>query len=277
MLFPCPNHGFRTFEGAQVGSVPPNRVLDKRTESARERRAWDKVRRADIKYGRQLRSVAVQIGNIIAALSPDGVADVPLVEQAMRRYSEMLEPWAKAVGGAMIMDVSRRDEAVWASLAQDMSRGLREEILTAPMQEANRLLLAEQVKLIKSMPTEAAERVHHLTQEALVSGKRASEVAKEIMRSGDVTKSRATLIARTEVARTASGMVQARATHVGSEGYIWRTAMDRDVRKSHKQMRGKFVPWTRPPVLDKMTGHAGQFPNCRCYPEPVVPDFKDIN
>jgi uncharacterized protein with gpF-like domain len=37
-------------------------------------------------------------------------------------------------------------------------------------------------------------------------------------------------------------------------------------------MEGKFVTWDDPPTLDGMKGHAGQFPNCRCYPEPVIPE-----
>jgi SPP1 gp7 family putative phage head morphogenesis protein len=158
-----------------------------------------------------------------------------------------------------------------------MSRALKDEIRTAPTGEALRRLLDEQVHLITSLPLDAAERVHEIATKQLYSGDRADVLAKQILRSGDVSKSRANLIARTEVARAASGLVQARATHVGSEGYVWRTANDRDVRKSHKGMSGKFVRWDSPPVLDKMRGHAGQFPNCRCYPEPVVPDFKDIN
>ena len=36
-------------------------------------------------------------------------------------------------------------------------------------------------------------------------------------------------------------------------------------------MEGKFVRWDSPPTLDGMTGHAGEFPNDRCYPEPVIP------
>ena len=31
------------------------------------------------------------------------------------------------------------------------------------------------------------------------------------------------------------------------------------------------MPWDSPPTLDGMKGHAGEFPNCRCYPEPVIP------
>lgn len=260
------NHGYETFGNYRWADRKGKR------ESARERAAFNSVRRAEIKYSRQLRSVAEQIGIIIRTMSPNGVADVPLIEATMEKYSIMLKPWAKAVGAGMLADVSRRDEAVWASLSRDMSYALREEIKRAPTGEALKRLLDEQVNLITSLPTRAAQRVHKLALEARVDGSRASSIAKEIMRSGDVTKSRANLIARTEVARTASGLVQARATYVGSEGYIWRTAQDSDVRKSHKKMSGKFVRWDQPPVTDNLVGHAGQLPNCRCYPEPVLPE-----
>ncbi|MGN5479510.1 phage minor head protein [Cupriavidus basilensis] len=58
---------------------------------------------------------------------------------------------------------------------------------------------------------------------------------------------------------------------IGSPGYFWRTSGDKDVRDSHRDMEGKFVEWDKPPTLDGMTGHAGCFPNCRCYPEPALP------
>nr|WP_246374794.1 phage minor head protein [Pseudochelatococcus contaminans] len=132
--------------------------------------------------------------------------------------------------------------------------------------------MAEQVRLITSLPSEAAQRVHDLTIEGITQGTRASEIAKKIMEAGDVTASRANMIARTEVSRTATLLTQARAEYVGSDGYIWRTSGDSDVRPSHKAMNGKFVRWSELPELDGMVGHAGALPNCRCYPEPVIPD-----
>jgi uncharacterized protein with gpF-like domain len=68
-------------------------------------------------------------------------------------------------------------------------------------------------------------------------------------------------------------LTQARAEHIGSEGYIWRTSNDSDVRHSHKEMNGRYVRWDTPPRLsDGTVTHAGQIYNCRCYPEPVIPD-----
>lgn len=135
-------------------------------------------------------------------------------------------------------------------------------------------IIAEQVKYIKSLPLEAADRVYDIQNraiEAAVTGGRAEHFAKEIAASGDIAKSRAALIARTELGRATGALDQARALSIGSNGYIWRTAEDGDVRHSHREMEGKFVEWGKPPTLDGMTGHAGEFPNCRCYKEIVFP------
>lgn len=178
----------------------------------------------------------------------------------------------------MLREVNRRDEAAWAEYTRELSRALRTEIRTAPTGAAMQALLAEQVTLIKSIPLDAAKRVHVLTLEALEDGSRASQIAKEIMRSGQVAESRANLIAHTEVARTASTLTEARALNVGSPGYIWRTSLDSDVREDHRELEGQFVPWDKPPIADKRTGrraHAGCIYGCRCYPEPVIPDGED--
>ncbi|NII73252.1 SPP1 gp7 family putative phage head morphogenesis protein [Dyella sp. SG562] len=191
----------------------------------------------------------------------------------LRNYSEALTGWATRTAATMLEDVNRRDRQAWQELAAEMSHELQQEIRHAPTGVAMRGLLDEQVTLIKSMPLDAAKRVHELTLKGLEDSTRASEIAKEIAASGQVTASRANLIARTEVARSASVLTQARAEHVGSDGYIWRTAGDGDVRHSHKQMNGKFVRWDSPPKLsDGTTTHAGQIYNCRCYPEPVLPE-----
>ncbi|AHX12932.1 head morphogenesis protein [Dyella jiangningensis] len=191
----------------------------------------------------------------------------------LQRYSEALTGWATRTATRMLVEVDARDRLSWAELAGEMSRELRREIQAAPTGELFQALLNEQVTLIKSIPLDAAQRVHELTIKGLEDSTRASEIAKEIGRSGEVATSRANLIARTEVARTASTLTQSRAEHVGSEGYIWRTSGDLDVRDSHKQMNGKFVRWDDPPTLsDGTKTHAGQIYNCRCYPEPVLPE-----
>ena len=133
--------------------------------------------------------------------------------------------------------------------------------------------LNDQVTLIKSLPLEAAQRVHDLTILGLSDSTRAKEIAKEIYDTGKVTRSRATMIARTEVGRTATELTKVRAQAAGITHYIWRTSGDSDVRKSHRKMNGKVIAFSKAPEVDPGKHyHAGSFPNCRCYPEPIIPE-----
>jgi SPP1 gp7 family putative phage head morphogenesis protein len=176
----------------------------------------------------------------------------------------------------MLADVNAIDRNAWDAHTKEMGQAIGDEIRNAPVGDTLRALQAEQVTLIKSLPLEAAQRVHTMTLKGIEDGTRYADIAAEIRRTGDVTESRATLIARTEVARAASQLTQARATHAGSDGYVWRTSHDGDVRSSHREMEGKFVRWDSPPLLsDGTRTHAGQIFNCRCWPEPVLPDLKD--
>ena len=230
-------------------------------------------RRAHIQYARRLSQVAKQVGDIVHGVAPDGIiADVNELMAMLNSYADLLHPWANSVASRMIADVSRRDAAAWVKHGKLIGQSLREEIANAPTGAAMRASLAEQVQYITSIPREAAERLHTLTIEGISKGTRAREIAAEIMRSGEVSKSSAMRLARKGVSSTATALTEARAVHIGSEGYIWRTSRDADVRKSHKEMEGKFVPWKSPPTLDGFTAHCGQFANCRCFPEPQIPD-----
>lgn len=228
--------------------------------------------RAERQYQSSLSQVARQVGSIINGFPPGDPAAEPTITTMLDRYADLLNDWAVSTASKMLVEVNQQDRKAWAVMTENMSKALRDEIRNAPTGQVMQGLLAEQVTLIKSIPLDAAKRVHELTLQGIEGGARSSEIAKEIQRSGEVSESKAKVIARTEVSRTASALVEARARSVGSEGYIWRTSGDSDVRHSHAEMNGKFVRWDSPPTLDKMTGHAGCFPNCRCYPEPVIPE-----
>lgn len=212
---------------------------------------------------------------ILKAVAPDGYIERKLgsFTRAMERYAETLEPWAEAVAEYMVRDTDQRIRKLWKQHAKELGKEIRQELDSAPTGFYMRELMNRQIGYIKSIPLEAAQRVHRLAIGAQASGARASEIAKEILRTEDVTLARANLIARTEVARASSALTQARARYAGSEGYVWRTAGDADVRDEHAEMEGKYVRWdTRPLLANGRRAHAGEEPNCRCYPEPVFPE-----
>ena len=223
-------------------------------------------------YARALRGVAKEVGKLVIGYSPTDQLSVEKLRRALRAYSEILGPWALNLSAKILKSVENQDLNAWRRHSKLMAYSLRQELLNAPTGEALKKLMDEQVTLIQSIPLEAADRVHNLVVENLMRSARADEIAQKIMQTESVAKSRATLIARTEIARAASILVQVRAQYVESPGYVWKTSKDLLVRKSHKEMDGKYVEWNNPPTLDKMIGHAGGFPNCRCWPDPIIPE-----
>ncbi|KAB2830176.1 phage head morphogenesis protein [Escherichia coli] len=231
-------------------------------------------RQAEIRYRTSLRRIARAVGDIVNGRYDGSNDSITEIIAALERYSEIITPWATKVAENFTADLTQQNEKVWRQHSKNISRELRNLVESAPVGQVMQSIIAEQVKYIKSLPLEAADRVYDIQNraiEAAVTGGRAEHFAKEIAASGDIAKSRAALIARTELGRATGALDQARALSIGSNGYIWRTAEDGDVRHSHWEMEGKFVEWGKPPTLDGMTGHAGEFPNCRCYKEIVFP------
>lgn len=228
------------------------------------------------RYEKQLRAVARHVGSIIEGWdwSVDTAHEItPIVTHMLESYAKQLLPWAITSATRMIKDVDTQATKAWVDHSINLSTHLRHEIRSTHTGEQFRTLLAEQVGLIQSIPLDAAQRVNELTIRGIEGGMRQSEMVQEIMKSGSVSKSKAVLIARTEVARTSASLTQVRAQNAGSTHYIWRTANDTDVRSSHHAMEGKIVAWDAPPSFpDGHSYHAGCFCNCRCWSEVIFSD-----
>ena len=218
--------------------------------------------------------MARQVGNLVESYQ-SGIYGLPTLTQLLQAYARELAPWATRIASRMLGDVDARDRAAWSALGNAISAQLHQDIRNAPVGQRMRELLGLQVSLIQSIPIEAAQRVHELATKARIEGTRAKAISEEIARTGAVTESRAMLIARTEVSRAATTLVQARAEAIASTHFIWRTSLDGAVREDHRKLEGKTFAWDDPPVADSRTGeHAlpGAIYNCRCYAEPVISD-----
>lgn len=244
-----------------------------------KRGRWQAARASELAYNSRLRAVARVVSDILKGyVNPlDTLASIHLdaIHTALEKYADLIAPWARTVARYMITDVARRNERQWFENSKEMARALRAELREAPSGMLFSALQDDQVELITSLPLKASRRVHDLTQQALIDSRRASDIAKDILATGKVTEARARLIARTEVSRTQSNLTQARAMFAGSQGYIWRSSKDSDVRPTHQAMEGVYVPWDTPPKTDKSVDpyHAGCGPNCRCWAEPIFPDL----
>lgn len=270
-------------------------VRSKRREQRRQDRRWQASAAVEREYAARLRIIARHIDELVRAWARDGAltgADVEALSRQLNNYAAVLEPWARAAAERMLAAVDRRNFGAWMTHSRRIAAGLRQEVFETPIGEVMRASLDRQVALITSLPIEAAERAQRLALGEYIAGNRIGEIrslgpqargpltalpeglAKEILKTGNVTASRANLIARTSVSTASTELTKARAEFVGSPGYFWRSAGDADVRLRHKVLNGKFIRWDDPPIAGEKGEryHAGSGPNCRCFPSPVLPD-----
>lgn len=219
-----------------------------------------------------LRKVAKIVGGIVHShVEGHQLLNEKRMVEALKLYSEALDPWARRVVGEMFKQVSRNNKRAYEAAGKKVGAALASNMAEAAIGGVAHAIQNRQVELIKSLPTEAALRAQNLAQQGAMGGRRASEVAEELARTEHVTMSRATLIARTEISKANAALTQARAAYVGATHYVWQTAEDGDVRDTHAKMQGKIFAFDQPPTLDDgMTGNPGEFPNCRCFAEPII-------
>ena len=140
--------------------------------------------------------------------------------------------------------------------------------------EQFRKIIYENFKMIKSIPRSIVKVYQHNFASNLFK-----EVAEGKLSRGNFEKllknhgaKNARLIARTETAKLQTNIIKNRAKDLGSIAYIWLASNDKRTRPSHKAMNGVVVFWrnqNEKPILDNMQGDAGEFPNCRCAPQPL--------
>ena len=230
---------------------------------------------------------------------------MPELEHALRSYARGTLPWARATAWRMLAEVDRRNLTAWTPLHRGaLRRAAPRHRLCAGRGDHAGPPGRPQLGLITSLPLEAAQRVHEASLEALTVGSRypersalergwdpeeqvwtrgepglTTELEQALARAHpDATAqwllNRATLIGRTEAARSASVLVQARSEYIGAESYIWKTAGDWKVRESHRKLNNHEFRWDNPPLSDPPDHHAhpGQIWNCRCVALPIIPE-----
>ena len=139
-------------------------------------------------------------------------------------------------------------------------------------------LMDENIMYIKSQPVFIAEKIVQIANQYVQEGRRSEEIRNILLRQyPHMTKSKATLIARTEASKASNNLVQVRAQRLNMNWYKWITAKDQRVRTSHAHMNGVIANFNDPPSPEKLIGkksqgeyNPGNFPNCRCFASIIV-------
>lgn len=165
--------------------------------------------------------------------------------------------------------VQRNLDAVDDRLTAAIKQSVRVDISpvlskSGPIQEAMKTATAANIDLITSIPEQYFDKLGDAVGKNMEAGMRFEDLAKEIERIGDVTESRAKLIARDQTSKMNGAFNEVRQTSLGLDRYMWQTSGDERVREEHQANDGQVFSWNDPPA----TGHPGHDVNCRCVAVP---------
>lgn len=126
--------------------------------------------------------------------------------------------------------------------------------------------------LIKSAARDYMSDIAGVLDDPDTWGLRIEEIQALLVERGNVSESRAKLIARDQTQKLNANVNQFRQRNAGVSEYEWSTSLDERVREEHMANEGQTFTWGNPPPS---TGDPGDDVNCRCVAIPVIPDLDD--
>lgn len=254
---------------------------------------WEPKQRIERMFRNNLQEIAKQIVMRIGDQS-----DPEIIRHTLEiiARSPAFKKFAESSALKMVTHLFDDNGKTWRQAAAANGRG-RDiyEALQKELRGRTGQMLMEQVRrnteIIKTLPLDISADVTDYVSRETVKGRRASDIADEILKKfPKQTKARADLIARTEVSKTQSALIESRCRQFGVNWYVWRAvgggSGDGRTRRSHRCMADVLVCWDDPPAPEDLFPlinkngkryrntlghyHAGCCPNCRCYAEPVI-------
>lgn len=154
------------------------------------------------------------------------------------------------------------------SLGIQIRQGLIEH---GPIAGAMNDALADNVDLIESISSDYFDELETILADNWANVGDWRDAVEAVGDLGDVTQSRAELIARDQTNKLNAKFNEVRQTSIGVKKYEWVTVGDDRVRPAHEELDGSEHDWDNPPTdSDGETGHPGEAIQCRCASDPIL-------
>jgi SPP1 gp7 family putative phage head morphogenesis protein len=247
---------------------------------------WTPRRRIEEEYKRRIFAL---ISKYLAIPNQSTLGAINEALVGFKATFRSFEESAYAIAARMATQVKIENARSWREAARRGSRGrlIYEAIASerqGPLEDRLAELIAENARLITSIPGKVRESVVREIYAQQATGVRASVIAEYLRRRiPQLTQGQAALVARTETSKSAMALTRVQSEQIGVEWYLWATSEDARVRPSHAHMDKVLVNWNDPPSPEALVGirstlgkyHAGNCPNCRCDAYPLL-DVRDI-
>jgi len=200
--------------------------------------------------------------------SIDVVRIVSLIRGTLPGMADKDEEGLRYIGGQI-------DEDVISASDKNLSRLFNIPIATAAGSEAAvQQWIRTNVELIKSLQGKALDEIELLVSQAVMSGKPTLALMQDIKGRFQVSRSKASLLARDQTAKLTGKINEEQQVKHGITKYVWSTSGDANVRQSHAELDGTIQDWAAPPEIpgEGYSAHPGEDFQCRCVGIPVPPN-----
>ncbi len=238
------------------------------------------IRPAETRYVKALRGVAKAIAReYVTRLAPylDQVARA----DAARRDVSTLAHQLNIIGVEVQIAIPRTVGPLFDRMAGEVAKGnargqaellgIKPSKITGPGDTIAKAREAN-IALIDKAHREYAAQVSDILNDPANFGLRVEDLKDKLVERGDVSESRAELIARDQTLKLNGAITSERQQAAGVDSYVWSTSLDDRVRDEHAALEGQTFAWSDPPE----PGHPGEDIQCRCVAIPVVAELDAV-
>lgn len=196
-------------------------------------------------------------------------------DKLKRRWLKQFDEAAPKLARWFAVAASKRSDATLQRILRDGGFSVKFQMTPAARNIID-AAVAENVSLIKSIPSQYFTQVEGAVMRSVRQGGDLGTLAKELRSQYGVTKRRAALIARDQNFKATADMTKARQVEKGYKA-IWRHSHAGKIpRPTHKANDGKtYDPaagWLDPAESKRIW--PGTLINCRCFSQTIIPGFE---
>lgn len=220
---------------------------------------------SEARYVRALRALSKEVSKDVASfLLGHTDAKRPGFEEYITRVIEGIPVRVGAI-------FDRHAKSVSATNKKAM-RAVGIKSLDLGIDEAIAKRRAENIDLVVKAQRAYAQSVQDIFEDPSNEGLRVEDLQAKLVERGDVSESRAELIARDQTLKLNGAITEIRQTNAGVTEYVWSTSLDERVREEHAALEGQTFSWDSAPDV----GHPGEDFQCRCVAVPVIAELEDL-
>lgn len=192
-----------------------------------------------------------------------------------KKFQQLFSAKAQALATDMVTRADRSSSSSLYTSLKQLSGGLslKTSTITQPMKEVMKASIAENVSLIRSIPSQYHTQVQGAVLRSITSGNGQKDLVPAMEKYNGITKRRARLIAKDQTRKVYNNLNAGRMTAIGLDTYEWlHSAGDLHPRELHLALNGQICSLSKPPVIDPdgTVGKPGDLVNCTCKMVPCV-------